>query len=274
MVGWNTATQVKVTTFNGTSTSAAGTVVYTQAAPYNGTNVAYAVAPEPTTGGDSVVAFGGMPRDERSERLQLRERERPDRHGRRDLERRCVLGAGDRQSGRGRGADQRLAVPDPQRHEHRGARTTSGSRTTATTTSSRRWGRAACSAHGTRARGGAAERPRPFRILTRTWRVRRCDASARTSSRAARAPGSSPGASASRARRWRGSRTRSTGDAPCRGSATPRRGSWCSAWRRPRTAGTGPAASSPATAAATSFTRRCTAWGSRTGRPRRRATTG
>ncbi len=56
-VGWNTATQVKVTTFDGTTTGTAGTVVYTQAAPYNGTNTAYAVAPEPAAGGDMVVAW-------------------------------------------------------------------------------------------------------------------------------------------------------------------------------------------------------------------------
>ena len=57
LIGWNTATQVKVATFNGATTGAAGTVVYTQGAPYNGTNTAYAVSPKPVPGGGTVVAW-------------------------------------------------------------------------------------------------------------------------------------------------------------------------------------------------------------------------
>ena len=60
----------------------------------------------------------------------------------------------------------------------------------------------------------------------------------------------------------------STGAGRSRASATRRRGCWCSASRPPRTAPTAPAACSPATARATSSSRRCTAPASPTSRRR------
>ena len=53
--------------------------------------------------------------------------------------------------------------------------------------------------------------------------------------------------------------TRTTGAGRCRASATRRRGCCSSGWRRPPTAATAPGGSSPATAPATSCSRRCTA---------------
>ena len=73
---------------------------------------------------------------------------------------------------------------------------------------------------------------------------------------AGRAPGWSRGASRSRARRWRASPIRRTGDGRCRASATRRRAYDPRAGARPRTAATAPAGCSPAIAPATSCSRR------------------
>ncbi len=90
---------------------------------------------------------------------------------------------------------------------------------------------------------------------------------------AAAARGSSPGASRSRRRSARRSATRPTGAGRSPASATRPRGSCCSASRPRRTAPTGRAGCSPATARATSSTRRCTAPGWPTSRRRSRAAT-
>ena len=88
-------------------------------------------------------------------------------------------------------------------------------------------------------------------------RCRRGSPRSSARSRAAGAArGSSPGASGSRARSAPRSPARTTGVVRSPASATRPRGSWCSGWRPPPTARTAPAASSPATAPATSCSRR------------------
>ena len=68
-------------------------------------------------------------------------------------------------------------------------------------------------------------------------------------------------------------RRRRTGAGRSPASAIPTPGSSCSGWRRRRTARTAPAGCSPATAAATGCSGRCTGPGSPTSRRRRRSTT-
>ena len=108
-----------------------------------------------------------------------------------------------------------------------------------------------------------------MRIESRSRRARHRDdrpwppwkRSMRRSSSAAAALASSSGASRSRARSGRRSATRSTGAGRCRASAIRPRACSSSGSRRRPTAATGRAGSSPATARATSCSRRCTGLG-------------
>ena len=114
--------------------------------------------------------------------------------------------------------------------------------------------------------GGPACRVSAGDELGAGWRSR--------SSPAGPARGSWRGASRSPSRSGRRSATRRTGAGRSPASAIRRRASSCSGWRRPPTAPTAPGACSPATAAGTGCSGRCTAPGWPTSRRRATPATG